>query len=172
MDLNSDERNIVLIGMPGVGKSTVGVLLAKRLSRSFIDTDVVIQASEQRRLQAIIDAEGAEAFRAIEQRHVCALALQRHVIATGGSVVYGAEAMEHLKRDGVTVFMDLPFDLLERRIADLDSRGVLMGCGQTLCALYKERGPLYERWADITLDCAGLTHDRTVTAMVRALEQY
>ncbi|MCP4642094.1 MAG: shikimate kinase [bacterium] len=172
MDIHSTDKNIVLIGMPGVGKSTVGVLLAKALSRSFMDTDVSIQALECRRLQDIIDAEGTDRFLTIEERNLLMLDCVRHVIATGGSAVYSEPAMDHLKNTGVVVYLKLPFDHLERRIANLDSRGVVMGPGQGLATLYEERTPLYERYADVAVECTGLTHDESVAAVVSALETY
>ncbi|NOZ22299.1 MAG: shikimate kinase [Planctomycetes bacterium] len=152
--------------MPGVGKSTVGVLLAKVTSRDFVDTDVVIQSREGRRLQDIIDTEGTAAFRKIEEQALLSLDLRRHVIATGGSVVYSERAMKHLGASGAIVHLDLPFDALERRITDLDSRGVVMEPGQTLRDLFDERQPLYRRYADATIDCTGLTHEQTVAAVV------
>ena len=162
-------RNIVLIGMPGVGKSTVGVLLAKALSRDFIDTDVVIQSREGRRLQGILDARGAAGFCEIEERHVLSLRPRAAVIATGGSVVYSDRAMRHLKRAGVIVHLDLDLAGIEARLRDLDSRGVIMPAGQTLRSLYEERLPLYRRYADITVDCARRTHEQVVDAIRRAL---
>ncbi len=162
-------RNVVLIGMPGVGKSTVGVLLAKALSRGFIDTDIYIQAHEGRRLQEIIDSKGIGVFRAIEERHILALNCRDYVIATGGSVVYGARAMRHLKESGTAVYLYLPLPLLESRITNLDSRGVVMARGQTLASLYEERKPLYEREADVTVDCSGLGHEQVLARILEAL---
>ena len=167
----SGDANIVLIGMPGVGKSTVGVLLAKALSRSFLDTDVYIQAREGRRLQDILDAEGTVAFRAIEEGHMLSLRRRGHVIATGGSVVYSEAAMRHLKASGIAVYLDLPIGLLERRLTNLDSRGVVMERGQSLAALFRERLPLYARHADIVVSCKGLTHEQTVARITAALEE-
>ena len=165
----SRDRNIVLIGMPGVGKSTVGVLLAKATWRRFIDTDVVIQAREGERLQTLIDSRGAAAFRALEERHVLSLDLRGHVIATGGSVVYSRPAMEHLGSSGVVVHLDLPFELLERRVTNLGSRGVVIEPGQTLRDLHEERRPLYRRYAHVTIDCTGLSHEEVVAAVIRAM---
>ncbi len=166
-----DRRNIVLIGMPGVGKSTVGVLLAKALSRSFIDTDVYIQAREGRRLQEIIDSEGLDFFRDIEAHHVLSLEGEAHGIATGGSVVYSAAAMRHLKASGTAVYMCLPLQTLLQRLTNLDSRGVVMAPGQGIEDLYAERRQLYERYADVTVDCAGLTHEQTVASIIQAVQE-
>jgi len=171
MTLATDKRNLVLIGMPGVGKSTVGVLLAKALSRSFIDTDVYTQAQEGRRLQDIIDNEGLECFLDIEARHILSLECRDHVIATGGSVVYSAAAMRHLKASGIAVYMWLPLPQLQDRITNLDSRGVVMARGQTLENLFEERQPLYERYADLTVDCQGFRHEQTVARIIMGVEQ-
>ncbi|HXV36207.1 MAG TPA: shikimate kinase [Myxococcota bacterium] len=166
----SDPRdNVALIGMPGAGKSTLGVLLAKRTARSFLDTDLLIQQAEGASLQQIIASRGVAAFRAIEERIVRALDCSRTVVATGGSVVYSEAAMRHLGRIGCRIFLDVPLDELERRLGDLDQRGVIRGPGQDFGELLDERRPLYERWADIRVDCRGLAHEAIVEQMVRAL---
>jgi shikimate kinase len=164
-----DSRNIVLIGMPGAGKSTVGVLLAKATSRDFIDTDLVIQAREGMHLQALLETRGIERFRHREESHVLAIAVRRHVIATGGSVVYSRRAMDHLRASGVTVFLSLPLPSLEKRLKDIAARGVVMASGQSLEELYGERRPLYERYADITVDCSAKRHEEVVRAVLEAL---
>jgi shikimate kinase len=164
------DRNVILIGMPGVGKSTSGVLLAKVLSRNFMDTDVYIQARVGRRLQEIIDQDGLEAFCKLEARAICSLKCKGFVIATGGSVIYSDRAMRHLKKNGTVVHLDLPARQLEARIRDMDSRGIVMGPGRTIADLYAERIPLYRRYADITLDCRGLNHEQVGYAVVQALE--
>ena len=163
------DDNIVLIGMPGVGKSTVGVLLAKALSRDFVDTDVLIQSREGRRLQDLLDDEGASAFCAMEERHILALRSRGAVIATGGSVVYRDRAMRHLRGDGVVVHLDLALPAVEARLVDIDSRGVVMPAGRTVASLYEERMPLYRRYADVTIDCAGCSHEQVVAAIIAAL---
>ncbi len=161
--------NVALIGMPGAGKSTLGVLLAKRTARSFLDTDLLIQQAESAPLQQIIERCGVASFRAIEEGIVLALDCSSAVIATGGSVVYSDAAMEHLGRIGRRIYLDVPLDELERRLGDLDQRGVIRGPGQNLDSLLAERGPLYQRWADIRLDCSGRGHDALVEAMIGAL---
>lgn len=160
--------NVVLIGMPGVGKSTIGVLLAKALNRNFIDSDVFIQAATGRSLQDIIDRDGCAAFLDVERRYVAELDLTNHVIATGGSVVYGDDAMRRLRRDGWIVYLAIDFPALEPRITDLDTRGLVMRPGMTLFDLYRERKSLYEKWADFTVDTNGLDHGR-VLARILAL---
>lgn len=165
----SKDRNIVLIGMPGVGKSTIGVLLAKATSREFVDTDVLIQARGKRRLQEIIDADGMDAFCDVEERAILQLDCRRAVIATGGSAVYSPAAMEHLKESGVVVHLDLDLAALAERLTNLDTRGVVMRPGQTLEELFEERAPLYRRYADITIDCAALSHEAVVARIEKAL---
>jgi shikimate kinase len=165
------ENNIILIGMCGVGKSTVGVLLAKALSRYFLDTDVYIQAIEQKSLQEIIDQQGLEKFCQIEESHILCIDVKNVVIATGGSVIYSDRAMKHLAKNGTIIHLDLAYDLIEKRITNLDSRGVVMAKGQTLKSLYNERHPLYRKYADITIDCDGLNHDEVVSAIIKAMKQ-
>jgi shikimate kinase len=153
-----DADNVVLIGMPGVGKSTIGVLLAKAVSMLFVDVDVVIQSEQGRRLQDIIDAEGMEAFVAVEERHVLSLTCENTVIATGGSVVYSPAAMAHLQAMGIVVLLDLPLELLEQRAINIATRGIVRKPGQSLAHLYEERRALYAKYADTFVDCAGLDH--------------
>jgi len=162
-------NNVALIGMPGAGKSTLGVLLAKRTARSFTDTDLLIQKLEGAPLQQIIERDGVESFRRIEERVVLGLDCSNCVIATGGSVVYSATAMEHLARLGQRVYLDVPLAELERRLGDLDKRGVIREPGQGLDDLLAERRGLYERWSDVRVDCGGLDHDGAVDAVIRAL---
>ncbi|MCL4691353.1 MAG: shikimate kinase [Candidatus Hydrogenedentes bacterium] len=160
-------KNLVLIGMPGVGKSTIGVLLAKELSRSFLDTDVFIQSQESRRLREIIRDEGMNVFRALEERYILTLDCREHVIATGGSVVYSPAAMEHLRSDGVLVHLSLPIEVLETRVSDLKARGVVCAEGQSLPDLYSERMPLYARYSNAEVDCAGMSHEQVVSTILR-----
>lgn len=164
--------NVVLIGMPAVGKSTLGVLLAKATSRNFVDTDLRIQAAERRTLPEILAAEGREGFRRIEEAAVLALECDETVIATGGSVVYGARAMAHLKGCGTVVHLELPLAQLKQRLRDLKVRGVVMAEGQTLDDLFAERAPLYRRYADVTVDCSGATHDEVLDRLIEALSSF
>lgn len=161
--------NIALIGMPGAGKSTVGVLLAKRLGMGFVDTDLVIQTAEGRTLQEIVDTAGHLALRPIEEREICNLRVSRHVIATGGSAAYSDLAMAALRAHGRVVYMDVPLPEIQARVTDLDNRGLSMAAGQTLADLYAERTPLYREHADVTIDCAGLDQEQTVNAIVAAV---
>ena len=169
--MRNSKTNIVLIGMPGVGKSTVGVLLAKALSRGFLDTDVYIQAKEGRTLQEIIDREGAEAFCRIEERRVRSLMVRSSVIATGGSVVYSPAAMAHLRASGTVIHLDLDLPSLRKRLKNLSTRGVVMVPGMNLEHLYAERRPLYRKYADLTIDCAGSSHEDMVRKIVRGLKR-
>lgn len=154
--------NIILIGMPGCGKSTVGVVLAKVLGYHFIDADLLIQERENRLLSEIIEEEGPEAFNRIENEVNASIRAERTVIATGGSVVYGNEAMMHLREIGAVVYLRLPLDELRIRLGDLAERGISMKVGQTLADLYRERTPLYEKYAHMILDVEGLTIRETV----------
>ena len=156
------KSNIILIGMPGCGKSTVGVVLAKNLGYRFLDSDICIQEKEERLLHEIIAEEGLEGFLAIESRINASLDVQKHVIATGGSAVYGEEAMAHLGKNGTIVYLELPYDDIKERLGDLVKRGVALKNGQTLHELYEERVPLYEKYADITVDC----HEKPIRKIV------
>jgi shikimate kinase len=162
--------NIVLIGMPGVGKSTVGVLLAKRMRMAFMDTDIVIQTRTGRTLQQIIEAEGVIRFREQEARHILDLNVSGHVIATGGSVVYSSRAMSHLNSQGIVVFLELGLDDLKNRLGDLDARGVVRMPGQEIEDIFTERMPLYQKFARITIACQGLTPDQVKENVVAQVE--
>lgn len=155
------EKNIVLIGMPGVGKSTIGVILAKQLGYQFVDADLLIQQQEKRLLHQIITQEGVEGFLAIENRVNASIDAERSVIATGGSVVYGKEAMEHLRSIGTVVYLKLSYEALQSRLRNLKDRGVVLREGQTLLDLYQERTPLYEKYADLVIDEEGLDIEQT-----------
>lgn len=150
-----DGRNIVLIGMPGAGKSTVGVVLAKHMGYFFADSDLLIQEREGKLLHEIIDEEGLFGFQRVENEVNASIDVKRSVIATGGSVVYCEEAMEHLRKIGTVVYLSLPCGELAERLGDLNERGVAIREGQTLEALFAERAPLYERYADVVIDCSG-----------------
>jgi len=167
--MNETKKNIVLIGMPAVGKSTIGVLLAKRLGRYFLDTDIYIQAIIDRGLQEIIDTDGLEKFCQIEAEHISCIDKTNCVIATGGSAVYSDAAMSHLKNTGTIVHLELPLEQIKKRLTDLNVRGVVIAKGQTLEDLYQQRNPLYKKWADITIDCSGATHEQLVETIIKTL---
>lgn len=161
--------NVVLIGMPGAGKSTVGVLLAKRLGLGFVDTDRLIQALAGARLQEIVDAGGYRELRRLEERAILGIDARDAVIATGGSAVYSAPAMAHLARGGTIVHLRARLELLAARIDDLDRRGLANPPGQSLAEIFAERAPLYERHAEVTVDVDGLSQEGAVRALVGAL---
>lgn len=158
-------KNIVLIGMPGAGKSTVGVVLAKRLGYRFIDSDLVIQEKYGKLLHELIEENGVEGFWQIENEVNASLETNRAIIATGGSVIYGKEAMEHLRQIGTVVYLQLPYEELVKRLGDLNARGVTLKPGQTLDDLYQERIPLYEKYAHITIPCMGKMLREVVAAV-------
>ena len=161
--------NIVLIGMPGAGKSTVGVILAKHTSRDFVDTDVLIQTSERRPLQKILDENGQLALREIEQRILLSLDLSNHVIATGGSAAYSGDAMRHLKKSGSVVFLHVPFAEILERVRDFDTRGIARAPEQSFADLFEERYVLYKKYADLTIACEGLSQEQVSQTICRRL---
>jgi len=163
-----DKSNIVLIGMPGSGKSTVGVILAKLTSLSFLDTDVLIQTAERRPLQEIVDSQGYMALRAIEERILLGIQCKGHVIATGGSAVYSQPAMERLRSDGVIVFLDVDIPTLESRVRDFATRGLAKRPEQSFADLFAERVALYKKYAEITVNCSLLTHEEACTEIIAA----
>lgn len=145
-------NNIILIGMPGVGKSTVGVILAKLTGRSFIDTDLVIQGKTGMLLKDIIAERGIDGFISLENSVCASLDAENAVIATGGSVVYGEDAMKHLRSIGTVIYLKHDVSVLKKRLSDLKGRGVILREGQTLDSLFEERAPLYERYAHAVAD--------------------
>ena len=161
--------NIILIGMPGSGKSTVGVLLAKTLGYGFLDTDLTIQQREGALLQEILDQRGLEAFLNAEEAAICSVACSETVIAPGGSAVCRAGAIGHLKELGTVVYLQVSLEELEGQISNMSSRGIALSPGQTLADLYSCRAPLYEKYADVTVDAGGQTLEETVAAVLRAL---
>ena len=167
--MKSNKDNIVLIGMPGVGKSTVGVILAKVLGYQFVDADLVIQQQEGKLLCEIIEEVGTEGFIEVENRINASLNVTHSIIATGGSVVYGKEAMEHLQSIGRVVYLKVSYETLEKRLADIKGRGVVLQEGQDLKALFEERSPLYEKYADIEISEGTLGVEQTVEKIIENL---
>lgn len=163
--------NIILIGMPGAGKSTLGVLLAKALGLGFLDTDIVIQQREGRVLQDIIDRDGTDAFLECENRAICSVDARGCVVATGGSAVYSAEAMEHLRHGGTIVYLRAPYAEISRRLRDISSRGVVLKNGADLRQTYDERCPLYEKYADVTVDCSEQSMESSLNEIIKKLRQ-
>lgn len=164
-------NNITLIGMPGVGKSTIGVVLAKVLGYQFLDSDLLIQKQEKRKLHEIISQEGIGGFMEIENRVNASIDVNDTVIATGGSVVYCKDAMEHLKSVGTVVYLKLSLGSLSRRLGNLKGRGVVLKKGQTLKDLYEERVPLYEKYADIVVDEEGKDLEATLHTILEILKE-
>lgn len=164
-------KNIVLIGMPGVGKSTAGVVLAKVLGYNFIDADLLIQEQEGKLLHEIIAEVGTDGFIEVENRVNSQIAVDKAIIATGGSVVYGKEAMEHLKEIGTVVYLEVSYEILEQRLHDIKGRGVVLKDGQNLRDLYEERVPLYEKYADVMVCEDNLDVEETIAKIVAQLEQ-
>lgn len=157
-------KNIVLIGMPACGKSTIGVLLAKSLGFRFVDTDLIIQQDTGRLLQEIIDDEGLDAFCIAEERAICSVnESENTVIATGGSAVYSRTAMLHLKEIGLVYYLSLPVPEVEKRLYNIKSRGIAMRKGDTISDVFERRRRLYEEYADITIDCLGKSLEETVS---------
>ena len=162
-------QNLILIGMPGCGKSTVGVVLAKALGMDFIDSDLVIQKVTGKRLSQIIDESGDAGFREVENRVNAQLQAENSIIATGGSVIYGEEAMHHLKSIGTVIYLKLSYASIEERLGDLHARGVTIQPGWTLRDLYNERCPMYEKWADVIVDCERMRLREVVGYISRAV---
>lgn len=163
-------NNIVLIGMPGVGKSTVGVILAKVLGYQFLDADLLIQEQEGKLLKDIIAEVGTDGFIQVENRVNASIDCTRTIIATGGSVIYGQEAMEHLKEIGTVVYLEVPFSTIKKRLSDIKGRGVVLRDGQTLYDLFVERTVLYEKYADVRVSEDGLGVEETVDLLVSKLQ--
>jgi shikimate kinase len=164
-----ENMNLVLIGMPGAGKSTLGVLLAKALGMDYVDTDLVIQQQEGRLLQDIIDNDGIDNFMKIEESLVSDLKLRNCVIATGGSLIYSEKAMNALKQRGTIFYLHVPLGEIEKRLNNIQTRGIVIKPGNSLKDVYEERVPLYRKYADKTVDCANKTMEDCVSEIT---EQY
>ncbi len=165
-------KNIVLIGMPGSGKSTAGVLLAKAMKMPFIDTDLLIQKQENCYLQELINAHGINEFIKIEEKVILGLDAENTVIATGGSAVYSESAVRHLKSNGILIFLNSKLYQLERRLKNMKTRGIVMKSDQTLSNLFNERLPLYRKYADIEIDCSKKHIETIVSEIKNRLTQF
>ena len=165
------KSNIVLIGMPGAGKSTLGVVLAKILGMDFVDGDILIQNQAGNTLQKIIDAQGVDGFLQVENDVLAAVDVQNTVIYTGGSAIYSDEAMRHLTEIGTVVYLDVSLEELRSRLGSLHERGVVMrkGVSMSLDEIFEERGPLYRKYAEVTLQTNGLTVREATRKLVDAL---
>ncbi len=159
-------KNIVLIGMPGAGKSTIGVILAKSMLMNFCDTDLIIQKAESKSLCDIIKEKGIEEFIRLEDEIISSQSFENAVVATGGSAVYGEEAMKSLRENSITVYLKLSPGELSTRISNIHTRGIAMKEGTTIDELYRERAHLYERYADITVECEKLTPEECVDLII------
>jgi len=162
-----NKKNIVLIGMPGAGKSTTGVILAKALRCNFIDTDIMIQERSKKLLQEIIDTRGPDALKILEEETILSLHIHNSVIATGGSVVFSNRSMQHLKQDGIIVYLQISYEEMEKRLKNIMTRGIILSPGETLYQMYNERIPLYERYADITIECSDEDFEAVVGKIIR-----
>ncbi len=165
-------KNIILTGMPGAGKSTVGVILAKSLLCDFTDTDLVIQKKTGKSLCEIIDEKGIDGFLKKENDIICSQIFNDCVVATGGSAGYGEKAMQKRRENGTVIFLDVDVKELEARLSNIKTRGVAMKKDMTVRELYNERLPLYEKYADITVKCSGLTPEQCVDLIVKKLKNF
>lgn len=163
-------NNVIFIGMPASGKSTIGVVAAKRLGYGFIDPDILIQEQEKRLLHEIIEQEGLERFQEIEDDVNARIEAEHTVISPGGSIVYCQNAMEHFKKIGKIVYLQVSYETIDKRIGDPHKRGVTLRDGQTLWDLYVERKALFEKYADIIINEDGLTLEQTIGKVLEALE--
>lgn len=165
------KTNLTLIGMPGSGKSTVGIILAKNLSLGFIDTDVLIQINRQKSLQEIINESGYLNLRKVEQEEILKLNVERHVISTGGSAVYSEKAMSHLNSISTIVFLQASFEEIQRRIHDYKTRGIAKAENQTFRELFDERHTLYRKYSEMTIDCNNSNQDDVAALISSGLNQ-
>ncbi len=163
-------KNVILIGMPGCGKSTGGVLLAKTLGMGFLDTDLIIQLERKEKLQTLLDKYGTERFREFEEEAlILAAAAENTVVATGGSAVFCEKGMESLKQNGVCVYLETDCSELERRLTNIKTRGIAAAKNMTVADILRERSPLYERWADVRIRCGTQSLEEITAEIIRRL---
>lgn len=162
--------NIILIGMPGCGKSTVGVILAKTLGIGFVDTDLLIQQREKRLLQDIINTDGIENFLDCEAAAVKTLDCDNCVIATGGSVVFRSDAMEHLQKNGKIFYLNVPLNEIKKRLNNISTRGIAAKKGESVEDIFSERSPLYEKYADVILTLDNSSAEQTVEKICKHIK--
>lgn len=167
---DTNKTNLLMIGMPGAGKSTVGVLLAKEVSLNFLDVDVFMQGHESRRLQEIIDNDGIDIFMTLEEKYLKEINVDHHVISTGGSAIYSDSGIKHLQQTSTIIYLSINLDTLKERLGDFSTRGVVIKPGQTFLDLYKERCTLYNQAADLVIDCNGKTQDQIVHEIKKVLK--
>lgn len=167
-----DPRNIILVGMPGAGKSTVGVILAKSLTRPYLDSDILIQLIEKRSLQDIVDSQGHLQLRKIEERVLLDITCDNHVVATGGSAVYSHRAMTHMQGNGIIVFLDVTLATLKKRIKNYATRGLAKRPEQRLSELFAERSVLYHKYADVIVGCDHISQDAVVETVVARIQHF
>lgn len=163
------KTNVTLIGMPGAGKSTVGILLAKNMKLSFIDTDILIQINNQKTLQEILNESDHLHLRALEEIEILKINIDHHVIATGGSVPYSEKSMSHLAKRSIIVHLNATYNTIERRIHNFETRGIAKAKDQSFTDLFNERQALYKKYADLTIDTDTLTQDEVTTAVEEKL---
>ena len=162
-------NNIILIGMPGAGKSTLGVLLAKAMGKLFVDTDIIIQQKTKRLLQDIIDNDGTDEFLKLEEEILLTVDEKNTVIATGGSAVYSEKAMENFRKSGKIVYLHVDFSEIEKRVTNITTRGIVLKNGRSLADAFAERKPLYDKYADVVVDCTGSSIEESVRKLAQIL---
>jgi shikimate kinase len=162
-------KNIILTGMPGAGKSTVGVILAKTLGMNFIDTDIVLQENAGRILQEIINTDGIDVFLKTEESSIVSLKCENTIVATGGSVVFSDKSMHYLKKKGIIIYLYISYEELVQRIKNITTRGIVLAADQSLLDLYNQRIPLYEKYADITIDCSDMDVEKIIEKILHEL---
>ena len=162
-------NNVILIGMPGAGKSTVGVLLAKSMGYDFLDTDLVIQSRQKEKLQSIIDNRGLDVFLSYEEQALLSVNAEKTVIATGGSAIFSEKGMEHLKKNGICVYLKVPEQELISRLSNIKTRGIACKSGETLSQIMAQRKSYYEKYADVTVCCSGATAEEIVEKIIEVI---